>query len=131
MREIWGMTKEGVKILTPKLLRKWVFEEDQQLKLVRPIGIDKITVAGEDFQHAWMGFPGIEVASAASISNTYGDDPALTYTLGGRSLNTVNPEFIFRELEAERAITIIILGEMLKKLGKTGIDVFDPFRKSA
>lgn len=120
------MKLEKVAILTPKLLGKWVFEEKQSLKLVRPKNTNRITVAGDDFQHSWMGIPGEKVASAATICDTFDVDPAMMYTLGGSSFNTENPRYIFLETEGERVITLAILGVMLKKIGRSGITVFDP-----
>lgn len=119
------MKLEKVVSLTPKILKKYVFEQRDNLKLLRAKLSTDILVASDDFQHAWMGVPGDQVASAASISQTGYDNPALVYSLGGSSLNDEVTGFIFCEEQAERLITFNLLESMLVVLHKSGVEFFE------
>lgn len=117
----------GIKKLTPKLIEKYVLE-GLDLKTIRKMGQNVIWVAATEVDHVAMGIPRHSVASAGTIARTGRDNPALVYTPGGSSLNTT-AEFKFVETSEELAITIGLIGHMLSILGRSGISIYDPYKR--
>lgn len=121
------MTLKTTEILTPSLLKREVFRDDEVLRLVRAKSSNRIDVANHSTPHLDMiqglGIKRESVASAAMIQ-FYDEDLALGYTVGGKSLNSEKYRFTFIESEGERNFTISLLEEMLKAFKKSGVHVF-------